>query len=55
MGVSAGPDLIQDGLVYSVDASDKNSYPGSGTSWNDLVHEEHFPIQWNHVSCHPQG
>ena len=41
MGVSAGPDLIQDGLVYSVDASDKNSYPGSGTSWNDLVHENH--------------
>ena len=38
MGVSAGADLIQDGLVYSVDASDKNSYPGSGTSWNDLVY-----------------
>ena len=39
MGVSAGPDLIQDGLVYSVDATDKNSYPGSGTVWYDLVHE----------------
>ena len=33
--------IVQDGLVYSVDASDKNSYPGSGTSWNDLVHENH--------------
>ena len=39
MGVSAGPDLVQDGLVYSVDATDKNSYPGSGTAWNDLVHK----------------
>ena len=39
MGVSAGSDLIQDGLVYSVDATDKNSYPGSGTAWNDLVHK----------------
>ena len=33
--------IVTDGLVYSVDASDKNSYPGSGTSWNDLVHENH--------------
>ena len=33
--------IITDGLVYSVDASDRNSYPGSGTSWNDLVHENH--------------
>ena len=39
MGVSAGSDLIQDGLVYSIDATDKNSYPGSGTAWNDLVHK----------------
>ena len=33
--------IVTDGLVYSVDASYKNSYPGSGTSWNDLVHENH--------------
>ena len=31
--------IVTDGLVYSVDASDKNSYPGSGTTWNDLVHK----------------
>ena len=31
--------IVTDGLVYSVDASDRNSYPGSGTSWNDLVHK----------------
>lgn len=36
MGVAGGPDLIQDGLVLSLDASDRNSYPGSGTTWFDL-------------------
>ena len=30
MGVSAGPDAIDDGLVLALDAADTNSYPGSG-------------------------
>lgn len=37
MGISGGPDLIQNGLVLCLDASDRNSYPGSGTTWNDLT------------------
>lgn len=36
MGVAAGPDIIQDGLVLELDAADKNSYPGSGTTWTDI-------------------
>jgi hypothetical protein len=36
MGVSGGPDMIQDGLVLALDAGDRNSYPGSGTTWRDL-------------------
>ena len=36
MGISGGPDLIQDGLVLCLDASDKISYPGSGTTWYDV-------------------
>jgi hypothetical protein len=36
MGISGGPDLIQDGLVLCLDASDKNSYPGSGNTWYDV-------------------
>jgi len=36
MGASAGPDIIEDGLVLALDAADRNSYPGSGTTWNDL-------------------
>jgi len=28
--------IVTNGLVLSLDAADKNSYPGSGTAWNDL-------------------
>jgi hypothetical protein len=31
-----GPRIITSGLVLSLDAADKNSYPGSGTTWTDL-------------------
>lgn len=30
-----GPDIVTDGLIMSVDSADKNSYPGSGTTWYD--------------------
>lgn len=28
--------IITDGLVLALDAADKNSYPGSGTTWTDM-------------------
>ena len=31
-----GPKTVTNGLVFCVDAADKNSYPGSGTAWNDI-------------------
>ena len=37
MGISGGPDIIQDGLVDAYCAADKNSYIGSGTTWYSLV------------------
>jgi len=30
------PPVITDGLVLRLDAGDSNSYPGSGTTWNDI-------------------
>jgi hypothetical protein len=36
MGASAGPDIVENGLVLALDAADRNSYPGSGTTWTDL-------------------
>ena len=28
--------IVTNGLVLALDAADKNSYPGTGTAWNDL-------------------
>jgi len=36
MGVYAGPEIVEDGLVLALDAGNTKSYPGSGTSWSDL-------------------
>jgi hypothetical protein len=36
MASSLGPDTSDSGLVLCLDAADKNSYPGSGTTWTDL-------------------
>lgn len=36
MSTSGGPDISQDGLVLYLDATNEKSYPGSGTSFNDL-------------------
>ena len=36
MSFNNGPRIVTSGLVLSLDAADQNSYPGSGTVWNDL-------------------
>ena len=36
MATNGGPNIIEDGLIFTVDAANKKSYPGSGTAWNDL-------------------
>lgn len=36
MGVFAGPDIVESGLVLALDAGNTKSYPGSGTTWTDL-------------------
>ena len=28
--------IVTDGLVLAINAADKNSYPGSGTTWTDI-------------------
>ena len=37
MATNGGPNIIGDGLVFAVDAANKKSYPGSGTTWTDLA------------------
>jgi hypothetical protein len=36
MGLSHSPRIVTDGLVLCLDAANRKSYPGSGTSWTDL-------------------
>jgi Concanavalin A-like lectin/glucanases superfamily len=36
MGVAGGPNVVEDGLVFALDASDRNSYVSGSTSWFDL-------------------
>lgn len=37
MSVKSSIGVVTDGLVFYVDAANSNSYPGSGTTWSDLV------------------
>lgn len=34
--------IVKDGLILSVDAADKNSYPGSGNDWDDLTQNQNI-------------
>jgi hypothetical protein len=36
MGIAYNPKIVTDGLVLCLDAANQKSYPGSGTTWNDL-------------------
>ena len=40
MACNAGPDIIEDGLLLCLDARNKISYSGTGTSWKNLVDGE---------------
>jgi hypothetical protein len=37
MAFNYSPKIVTDGLVFAVDAANKKSYPGSGTTWSDLI------------------
>jgi hypothetical protein len=37
MGTSYAPNIVKDGLIFSVDAANPRSYPGSGTTVTDLI------------------
>ena len=40
MGLSHSPRIVTDGLVLCLDAANKRSYPGAGTTWTDLSKQE---------------
>jgi hypothetical protein len=45
MACNSGPDIIEDGLVLCLDAGNKRSYPGTGTTWYDTSgNDNHFTL-----------
>ena len=50
MGLSHSPRIVTDGLVLCLDAGDKMSYPGAGTTWSDLTKNNHNGTLVNNAS-----
>ena len=52
MAIFRGPNIVRNGLVLAVDAADKNSYSGAGTSWKDLSgNGADFTLSCTGTSC----
>ena len=48
--------MIQDGLVLALDAADRNSYPGSGTTWFDVSgNGKHFTLDASGITWNSAG
>jgi hypothetical protein len=37
VGLHHSPKIVTSGLVYTIDAANSKSYPGSGSNWTDLI------------------
>ena len=45
MSVNAGPNVVEDDLVFALDAANSRSYSGTGTTWSDLSgNGNHFTL-----------
>lgn len=42
MGINYNPSIVRSGLVLCLDAANSKSYPGTGTSWADMVNLQSF-------------
>jgi len=47
MGVHGGPDIVEDGLVFAIDAANRQSYPGTGTVCTDTISNESGTLSGN--------
>jgi len=44
MGIGYSPKIVTDGLVLCLDAANPKSYPGTGTTWYDLMGNYNFTL-----------
>jgi hypothetical protein len=47
MGVAYNPKIVTNGLVLALDAANRKSYPGSGTTWFDLSGKNNHATLYN--------
>jgi hypothetical protein len=51
-----GPNIVTDGLMLALDASNPKSYPGSGTTWYDLSgNSKHFTLDNTGITWNSSG
>lgn len=55
MAFANGPSIVTSGLVLALDAADRNSYPGSGTTWSDVSGNGYSAILVNGPTVNYQG
>ena len=56
MALHYSPRIVTDGLVLALDAADKNSYPGTGTTWYDLSgNNKHFTLDNSGITWNSSG
>jgi len=56
MAAHSGPNIVESGLVLSLDAANIKSYPGSGTTWFDLSGgNRNFSIDSSFATWNNQG
>jgi len=56
MALNYGPNIVTNGLVLALDAADKNSYPGSGTTWYDISgNNKHFTLDASGINWNSAG
>lgn len=50
MSLGHGASIVRDGLVLHLDAANKKSYPGTGTTWSDLSGNGYNAVLYNNAS-----
>ena len=56
MALNYGPNIVTNDLVLALDAADKNSYPGSGTTWYDISgNNKHFTLDVSGINWNSAG
>jgi len=55
MSFHYSPKIVTDGLVLMLDAANPKSYPGSGTTWSNLIDNSSTGILYNDPTFNPNG